>query len=140
MLPTQTRCAYVMPSGRRCRIAALHPGQLCILHNDLNPAFPIAPAMVPDGDPLDTVEGIHGVMARILRGQALGKIRAREANAMMYTCQTLLFALPRLVEERKQILVRDDAELWYQRTLARSQQEDPQFVAAAPHGESRQAK
>ena len=103
MLPNQ-RCRYISPLGRRCRADALIGWQFCQLHGDLTPDNPSAAPIVPDGDRLDTAESIHAVMARILRGQATGKFHAKDATAMMYSCQTLLYALPRLAEEREKVL------------------------------------
>ncbi len=120
MLPKQPRCCYRTPSGRRCRSDALTGWQVCALHGDRNPAFPIAADIVSDGDRLDTAEGIHTVMARVLRGQAARKIQPRDATAMMYSCQTMLYALSRLADERKRISVADEVDMWREKALADS--------------------
>ncbi|MCL5743739.1 MAG: hypothetical protein M1541_07405 [Acidobacteria bacterium] len=98
------RCRYISPLGRRCRANANTGWLYCQLHGDRTPDNPSAAPVVPDGDRLDTAESIHAVMARILRGQATGKFQPKHATAMMYSCQTLLLALPRLDAERERVL------------------------------------
>ncbi len=140
MLPTQPRCIYRTPSGRRCRSDALTGWQVCALHGDRNPAFPVAADLVSDGDRLDTAEGIHIVMARVLRGQATGRIRSRDATAMMYSCQTMLYALPRLADERKKVFVAEEEEAWREKALADSHHHKLHSVNAGPNDENQEAK
>jgi hypothetical protein len=140
MLPNQLRCRYLSPSGRRCRADALIGWQFCRLHGDPNPDNPDAAPIVPDGDRLDTAESIHAVMARILRGQATGKFRSKDATAMMYSCQTLLSALPRLAEERKKISFVNEQSLRCEKILADSHPDKLNGVDADPDDEKQQAK
>ena len=136
MLPNPLRCRYISPLGRRCRSDALIGWQFCPLHGDRNPDNPVAAPIVPDGDRLDTAESVHAVMARILRGQACGKIRSRDATAMMYSCQTMLSALPRLAEERKKFFMRDEVEMGREKALADSPHDKLNcYVESAEPGE-----
>ena len=135
MLPTQPRCSYRSPSGRRCRDKSSIGSKVCWRHGNY-PAFAAAAEIVSNRDRLDTAEGILAVMARVIRGQAAGKIRSRDATAMMYSCQTMLSALPRLAEERKKFFMRDEVEMWREKALADSHHDKLNcYVESAEPGE-----
>ena len=114
----QPRCTYRSPSGRRCRSQASIGWPVCLRHGDHNLAYPAAAEIVSNRDRLDTAEGIHAVMARIIRAQASGKILSRDATAMIYSCQAKLYALPRLAAEREKIFVAAEEEVWREKALA----------------------
>ncbi len=140
MIPKQPRCRYRSPSGRRCRSQASIGGPVCLRHGDHNCAYPAAAEIVANRDRLDKAEGIHAVMARILRGQAAGKILARDATAMMYSCQTMLYSLPRLAEERKKIFVADEVDMWREKALADSHHDKLNTWVESPEVEEKKEK
>ena len=135
MLPTQSRCTYRSPSGRRYPDRASEGWKVCLRHGNY-PPFAAAAEIVSNRDRLDTAEGIHAVMARVIRGQAAGKIRSRDATSIMYSCQTMLSALPRLAEERRKIFMRDEVEMWREKALADSHHDKLNcYVESAEPGE-----
>jgi len=76
-----------------------------------------ADEIVSNRDRLDTAEGIHTVMDHIIRAQAAGKISTRDATGLMYSCQTKLYALPRLAAEREKIFLADEEDAWREKAL-----------------------
>ncbi len=114
------RCAYRSPTGRRCQNEADDAWNMCSKHCDFSSARAAADEIVSNKDRLDTAEGIHSMMARVLRALAAGKIRPREAGILLYGGQTMLFSLTHLREERKKLFLVEEGEAWRQKALADS--------------------
>jgi len=136
----QLRCVYRSPSGRRCRENATIGWNRCQKHWDHYYVRAAADEIVSNRDRLDTAEGIHSVMARIIRGQAAGKIRSKDAASMMYSCQTMLSSLPRLAEERKKIFLAEEEDLWREKVLADSLHDKLNCAPDAPGDEGQEEK
>lgn len=117
----ERRCLYRSPTGRRCRIEPLSGWQMCTKHStSYYCSCAAADEIVSNRDRLDTAEGIHAVMARVIRAQAAGKILARDATAMIYSCQAKLYTLPRLAAERKKVFLAEEEDVWREKVLADS--------------------
>jgi hypothetical protein len=114
------RCAYRSPTGRRCRNTVSSGWNMCSAHCDFGKTYAAAAEIVSNRDRLDTAEGIHSMMARVICALAAGKIRPREASILLYGGQTMLLSLPHLRDERKHIFVRNEEEAWRTKALADS--------------------
>ena len=114
------RCAYRSYSGRRCRNQAHYAFNMCPKHCDFKKAQEAADEIVSNRDRLDTAEGIHSMMARVIRALAAGKIRSREAGMLIYGGQSMLQSLTHLKEEREKLFLRDEDEAWRAKALADS--------------------
>ena len=114
------RCIYRSPTGRRCQNEAHYAWNMCSKHCDFSNARAAADEIVSNKDRLDTAEGIHSMMARVLRALAAGKIRSREAGMLIYGGQSMLQSLNLLNEERKKLFLRDEDEAWRAKALADS--------------------
>jgi len=114
------RCPYRSPTGRRCRNTVSTGWNMCNAHCDFGDARAAAAEFVSNRDRLDTAEGIHSMMARVLRALAAGKIRPREATTLLYGGQTMLLSLVHLLKERKLVFMRDEGEAWRTKALADS--------------------
>ncbi len=114
------RCAYRSPTGRRCRHRVSSDWNMCHQHCDFGNASARAAEIVSNRDRLDTAEGIHSMMARVIRALAAGKIRAREAGMLIYGGQSMLLSLTRLREEREKIFLAGEDEAWRRKALADS--------------------
>jgi hypothetical protein len=119
-IANKDRCAYRSPSGRRCRNDAHYAWNMCHKHCDFAKAQAAADEIVSNKDRLDTAEGIHSMMARVLRALAAGKIRTRDASTLLYGGQTMLFSLTHLHEERKKLFLVEEDEAWRRKALADS--------------------
>jgi hypothetical protein len=115
---SRARCAYRSRSGRRCRNNASLGWNMCDSHCDFHHARASAAEIVSNRDRLDTAEGILAMMGRITRALAAGKILARDATAMLYAGQTMLYALPRVLAEREKIFIAKEEEVWRNKVLA----------------------
>jgi hypothetical protein len=93
---------------------------MCSKHCDFGNARAAADEIVSNKDRLDTAEGIHSMMARVLRALAAGKIRSRDASTLLYGGQTMLFSLTHLHEERKKLFLAKDEDAWREKALADS--------------------
>jgi hypothetical protein len=93
---------------------------MCSKHCDFGNARAAADEIVSNKDRLDTAEGIHSMMTRVLRALAAGKIRSRDASILLYGGQTMLFSLTHLREERKKLFLVEEGEAWRQKALADS--------------------
>lgn len=114
------RCAYRSPTGRRCMNKADSGWNMCDKHCDFHSARAAAAEIVSNRDRLDTAEGIHSMMARVIRALAAGKIRSRDASIMLYGGQTMLLSLTHLREERKKLFLVEEDEVWRRKALADS--------------------
>ncbi|MBI3485200.1 MAG: hypothetical protein HY012_08630 [Acidobacteria bacterium] len=113
------RCAYRSPTGRRCRNTVSVGWNMCSAHCDFGDAR-AATEIVSNRDRLDTAEGIHSMMARVIRALAAGKIRSREAGMLIYGGQSMLQSLTNLKEERKKLFIAKDEDAWREKALADS--------------------
>jgi len=99
------RCWHTTIDGRRCRMERMetHP-ELCFYHwqreEELADALKNSAQIVSPRAKLSTARGINRVLGNILKAHAQGKIPARSAATMAYTCQLLLLSLPYLIKER----------------------------------------
>lgn len=116
----QPRCAYRSPTGRRCRNNATSGWNMCRAHCDFRDAAAAADEIVSNRDRLDTAEGIHAMMARVTRALVARKILARDATAILYAGQTMLYALPRVLAEREKIFLAKEEDVWREKALADS--------------------
>lgn len=105
MTKDEKRCWHTTIDGRRCRMERMetHP-ELCFYHwqqqEELAEALKNSMQIVSPRAKLSTARGINRVLGNILKAHAQGKIPARSAATMSYTCQLLLLSLPYLIKER----------------------------------------
>ncbi len=131
----QPRCRYRSPTGRRCRNLSSVGWNVCDKHGDFHRAGAAAEEIVSNRDRLDTAEGIHAVMARVIRAQAAGKILARDATAMIYSCQAKIYTLPRLAAEREKVFVAEEQDVWREKALADAHHDKLNCVDSSPYDE-----
>jgi hypothetical protein len=93
---------------------------MCASHLNHRSAYAAAKEIATNRDRLDTAEGVHTMLARVTRALAAGKIRPRDATALIYAGQTLLQSLNRIREERQKIFLADEDEAWRRKALADS--------------------
>jgi hypothetical protein len=100
----KNRCTYITEKGHRCRRPRLEGQDFCLIHTDslASEEQEAAQKLLASRLDLDTVEGIHLLLARTVRSLARGRIPTRRATALGYLAQVLLASLERLRSERRE--------------------------------------
>ena len=104
------RCNFVTSKGNRCRLPLLGDAPNCAVHREDVPKCLAGVRQIANREMLDTAEGIHLVLANTLRALAKGRIPERRASVIGYLAQVMLASLDHLNEERRFILVKEEAE------------------------------
>ena len=93
-----TRCMHRTPSGRRCRMLVVGPGQLlCRRHADefiKADGLNLREALLANSQGLQTAQGINLALGNIFKLLAANYISARRASVLTFICGQILRTLP----------------------------------------------
>jgi hypothetical protein len=103
-------------------------------------AYAAAEEIVSNRERLDTAEGIHAVMDRVIRAQAAGALTPRQGTALMYSCQIKLYTLSRLAAEREKIFLAKEEDVWREKALADAHHDKLNCVDSSPDDEDNGGK
>jgi hypothetical protein len=115
------RCRASTVRGRRCANEPLPDSPYCYYHCGHSLPDAAAAEIVSNSLRLDTVEGIHALLSRVMRQLTRGRIQPRKANAIFYAAQIMLASVERLREERERVFCADSDQALKHKALFEAQ-------------------